>query len=376
MMRTGLRNDNGFHRSLFLHRYSHHPTPMSLFNSWFQEKQSAWLYRAIAAAETDRRMRRLFRKLAEQAEAQAALWENRLKTEGSAVPSFNPTPRARLVGRLVRMFGPKAMRPVLASMKIRGLSAYSGRGLGTCHPMPTKAEDVGRRHRGVAGGNLRAAVFGINDGLLSNTSLILGMAGASTGTEVLVMAGIAGLLAGALSMAAGEYVSMRSQRELLEYQIDLERAEFAMFPEQEVEELAVIYAARGMSLQQARRATRRMMSDPEHALDLLAREELGVNPDDLGSPWSAALFSFLAFSGGASVPLMPFLLGLDVHRGVPVAGALAGISLFTIGALLSLFTGRSALLGGLRMTLIGGLAGMVTYAIGSLFAPEGSGLIQ
>lgn len=349
---------------------------MSLFNSWFQEKQSAWLYRVIAAAETDRRMRRLFRKLAEQAEAQAALWESRLKTEGSPVPNFNPTPRARLIGRLVRMLGPKAMRPVLASMKIRGLSAYSGRGLETRHPMPTKVEDVGRRHRGVAGSNLRAAVFGINDGLLSNTSLILGMAGASTGTEVLVMAGIAGLLAGALSMAAGEYVSMRSQRELFEYQIDLERAEFAMFPEEEVEELAVIYAARGMSLQQARRATRRMMSDPEHALDLLAREELGVNPDDLGSPWGAALFSFLAFSGGASVPLMPFLLGLDAHRGVPVAGALAGISLFTIGALLSLFTGRSALLGGLRMTLIGGLAGMVTYAIGSLIASEGPGLIQ
>lgn len=327
---------------------------MSFFKSWFQEKQSAWLYRVIADAEADRRMQRLFRKLGEQAEAQAQLWENRLKMEGSPVPSFRPTRRARLIGRLVRMFGPKALRPVLASMKIRGLSAYSGRGLEASHPMPTKAEDVGLRHRGIAGGNLRAAVFGINDGLLSNTSLILGMAGASTGTETLVMAGIAGLLAGALSMAAGEYVSMRSQRELFEYQIDLERAEFAMFPEQEMEELAVIYAARGMSLQQARRATRRMMSDPEHALDLLAREELGVNPDDLGSPWGAALFSFLAFSGGASVPLIPFLLGLDVNRAVPVAAALAGISLFTIGALLSLFTGRSALLGGLRMTLIGG----------------------
>ncbi|MBP1150724.1 MULTISPECIES: VIT1/CCC1 transporter family protein [Methylocaldum] len=347
---------------------------MSLLNSWFQEKQSAWLYRVIAAAENNRRMRRLFRKLAEQADTQAALWESRLKAEGSALPPFKPTPRARLIGRLVRAFGPKALRPVLASMKIRGLSAYSGQGLETRHAMPTSAEDVGRRHKGVAGGNLRAAVFGVNDGLLSNTSLILGMAGASTGTGVVAMAGIAGLLAGALSMAAGEYVSMRSQRELFEYQIDLERAEFAMFPEEEVEELAVIYAARGMSLQQARRATRQMMSDPENALDLLAREELGVNPDDLGSPWGAALFSFLAFSGGASIPLIPFLLGFDMHRGVQIAGLSAGASLFAIGACLSLFTGRSALLGGLRMVLIGGIAGIVTYAIGSLIAPGAPGL--
>jgi VIT1/CCC1 family predicted Fe2+/Mn2+ transporter len=351
------------------------PTSMSLFDSWFQEKQSAWLYRIIAAAESDRRMRRLFRKLAEQSDIQVAIWESRIKAEGSPLPSFEPTLRARLIGRLVRMFGPKALRPVLASMKIRGLSAYSGRGLEIRHAMPTSAEEVGRRHKGVAGSNLRAAVFGVNDGLLSNTSLILGMAGASTGTSVVAMAGIAGLLAGALSMAAGEYVSMRSQRELFEYQIDLERAEFAMFPEEEVEELAVIYAARGMSLQQARRATRRMMSDPENALDLLAREELGVNPDDLGSPWGAALFSFLSFSAGASLPLFPFLLGLDMHKSVLVAGVSAGISLFAIGACLSLFTGRSALLGGLRMVLIGGLAGIVTYAIGALIAPDARGVI-
>jgi len=346
----------------------------SLIDSWFQEKQSAWLYRVIAAAEKERRMRRLFRKLAEQADAQAALWEGRLKAEGSALPPFKPTTRARLIGRLVRVFGAKALRPVLASMKIRGLSAYSGRGLEIRHAMPTRAEEVGRRHKGIAGGNLRAAVFGVNDGLLSNTSLILGMAGASTGTEMIVMAGIAGLLAGALSMAAGEYVSMRSQRELFEYQIDLERAEFAMFPEEEVEELAVIYAARGMSLQQARRATRQMMSDPENALDLLAREELGVNPDELGSPWGAALFSFVAFSAGAMIPLTPFLLHLGTQEGVRMAGLMAGIGLFAVGASLSLFTGRSALLGGLRMVLIGGCAGLVTYAIGSWIAPGASPL--
>jgi len=199
---------------------------------------------------------------------------------------------------------------------------------------------------------------------LSNTSLILGMAGAETETSLLLMAGIAGLLAGALSMAAGEYVSMRSQRELFEHQIDLERAELALYPEQEAEELAVIYAARGMSLPDARRATRQMMKEPEHALDLLAREELGLNPDDLGSPFGAALFSFLAFAVGASIPLIPFMFHLEPMESLKLTVALAGASLFGIGAVLSLFTGRSAIWGGSRMLLIGAAAGAATYAIG------------
>lgn len=315
-------------------------------------------------------MRRLFLKLSGQAEAQARLWDAQCRAEGAPTRPFKPSLRARLLASLVAVFGPRALRPALASMKIRGLSAYSSRQLRAGHPAPGSAEEIGRRHRTVAGGNLRAAVFGINDGLLSNTSLILGMAGANGDAQVVATAGIAGLLAGALSMAAGEYVSMRSQRELFEYQIDLERAELALYPEQEAEELAVIYAARGMGLDQARRVTRQMVKDPSQALDLLAREELGLNPDDLGSAWGAALFSFLAFGSGALIPLSPFLLQLDVQSGVRLAVLLAGTSLFAVGALLSLFTGRSALLGGVRMTAIGAAAGAVTYAIGKYAGVE------
>ncbi len=331
---------------------------------WAQEKQAAWLYRIIAEREPNRRLRRMFRTLAQQAEAQASAWQAQM-AENLPKPVFRPSLRARLAARLVRLAGPKPLRPVLASLKVRGLSAYAGPPLEARHMMPTAVEDVGRRHRGLAGGNLRAAVFGINDGLLSNTSLILGMAGAETASSLLLMASVAGLLAGALSMAAGEYISMRSQRELFEHQIDLERAELALYPEQEAEELAVIYAARGMKLNAARRATRQMMSDPEHALDLLAREELGLNPDDLGSPFGAAVFSFLAFAVGASVPLIPFALHFEPKQSLELALALAGTSLFGIGALLSLFTGRSALWGGTRMLLIGAGAGAATYAIGS-----------
>jgi VIT1/CCC1 family predicted Fe2+/Mn2+ transporter len=178
--------------------------------------------------------------------------------------------------------------------------------------------------------------------------------------------GVAGLLAGALSMAAGEYVSMRSQREMFEYQIGLERDELHEYPEEEAEELALIYQARGMQLEEARRVSRELVKNEASALDALAREELGLNPDDLGSPWGAAIYSFLAFSVGAIVPLVPFLFGLPLQRAVTIAAVMAGISLFGVGAALSLFTGRSALAGGLRMVLIGGGAGVATWLIGSL----------
>ena len=231
--------------------------------------------------------------------------------------------------------------------------------------MPTSVTDVGARHKGYGGGNLRAAVFGINDGLVSNTSLIMGVAGAAASAQTVLTTGVAGLLAGALSMAAGEYVSMRSQREMFEYQIGLERDELHEYPEEEAEELALIYQARGMDLEEARRVSRELVKHEATALDALAREELGLNPDDLGSPWGAALSSFIAFAIGAIVPLAPFLFGLTLGRAVSIAAAVAALALFGVGATLSLFTGRSALRGGLRMVLIGGGAGIATWLIGS-----------
>jgi VIT1/CCC1 family predicted Fe2+/Mn2+ transporter len=232
--------------------------------------------------------------------------------------------------------------------------------------MPTSVAEVGARHRGYGGGNLRAAVFGISDGLVSNTSLIMGVAGAGAESPFVVTAGAAGLLAGALSMAAGEYVSVRSQREMYEYQIGLEREELDEYPEEEAEELALIYEARGMDIEQARGMTRELVKEPAAALEALAREELGLNPDDLGSPFAAATASFLAFSAGASVPLLPFIGDSAQLPPEVVAAALAVAALFGIGAVLSLFTGRSAVRGGLRMMLIGAAAGTLTFLIGRL----------
>ena len=335
---------------------------MADLESWHEERQSAWLYRILAEHEKNPAVSKLFGELAAAAETQAHIWEQRL----GSVPAFAPSGRARVVAMLVRSLGPRALRPVLAAMKVRGLSAYSAGTPVPAHTMPTAVEEVGGRHRGVgSGGNLRAAVFGVNDGLVSNTSLIMGIAGAGSSNTLILTTGIAGLLAGALSMAAGEYVSMRSQREMYESQIALERAELEAYPEEEVEELALIYNTRGMDLDAGRAFARELMRDPKHALNTLAREELGLNPDDLGSPWGAAVFSFLSFTAGALVPLAPFVFRSD-SAAVAISAGLAAASLFAVGAVLSLFTGRGAWWGGARMVLIGGGAGIVTYAIGHL----------
>jgi VIT1/CCC1 family predicted Fe2+/Mn2+ transporter len=336
---------------------------VSSLDSWREEKQSAWLYRELADCEPDPAIARLYRALAEAAEGQAQKWQ---AASGERAPAFSPSIRARITAALARTLGPRRVRAALVAMKVRGVSAYDSHRATPGHRMPTTVAQVGVRHKGYGGGNLRAAVFGVNDGLVSNASLIMGVAGAGAATNLVITSGVAGLLAGALSMAAGEYVSVRSQREMFEYQIGLERDELAEYPEEEAEELALIYAARGMDLDEARRITRELVRTPDTALDALAREELGLNPDDLGSPWGAAAFSFLAFAAGAIVPLVPFLVGLPLGAAISTAAAVAGIALFGVGAALSLFTGRNAWLGGLRMVAIGGGAGLVTWFIGRL----------
>jgi VIT1/CCC1 family predicted Fe2+/Mn2+ transporter len=256
---------------------------------------------------------------------------------------------------------------VLAAMKLRGLSVYTSAAppVAPGHLMPTSVSEVGQRHRGVGGSNLRATVFGVNDGLVSNASLVMGIAGANAEPGTVLMTGVAGLLAGALSMAAGEYVSVRSQRDMYEYQIALEKEELAEYPEEEAEELALIYEARGLELEQARGMARTLLSRPEQALDVLAREELGLNPDDLGSPLGAAVSSFLAFAVGASLPLLPFFVGGLAHPLWWTIG-LTAVALAGIGLALSLFTGRGAWQGALRMLLIGGGAGVVSFLVGRL----------
>jgi len=328
---------------------------------WHEEKRSAYLYLAMAEAEAGTPRAELFRGLAVEAENQAGIWA---RQTGAVVPEYAPDLRARMVAALVRRHGPRALRSVLVAMKVRGLSVYSHAAPG--HPLPTTLEEVGKRHRGVSGGgNLRAAVFGVSDGLVSNASLILGVAGASANNSIILLSGVAGLLAGAFSMAAGEYVSVRSQREMFEHQIGLERDELAQYPEEEAEELALIYAARGLSREDAQKLAKAIISDPAQALDTLAREELGLNPEDLGSPWGVAIFSFLSFAAGALVPLLPFF-ALSGGRALVISIGVTALALFAVGAAISLFTGRSAVRDGLRMLFIGAAAGALTYAIGKL----------
>jgi len=235
------------------------------------------------------------------------------------------------------------------------------------HAQPQKAGALEHRHRGLGGGgNLRAGVFGVNDGLVSNASLLLGVAGATSDPHVVILTGVAGMAAGAFAMAAGEYVSVQSQRELYEYQIGLERDELQQYPEAEAQELALIYAAKGLPPREADRLAQRLVSDPEHALDTLAREELGLNPSELGSPWGAAMSSLLSFAIGAAIPVLPFAFGAGSNA-MAIAAALTALSLFGVGATLSLFTGRKAFASGARMLLLGGLAAGVTYGVGRAF---------
>jgi VIT1/CCC1 family predicted Fe2+/Mn2+ transporter len=333
----------------------------SAYASWQEEKRSAWLYRVVAECERGTPRAALFDELAQAADAQAEIWLDAITRQGEPAPApFSPDLRTRTVARLTRLFKPRAMRGVLAAMKVRGMALYSST---PPHPTPTRLDDIGKRHHnGAAGNALRAGVFGINDGLVSNAALIYGVAGASPEPSVIVLTGVAGLLAGAFSMAAGEYVSVRSQREMFEYQIGLERDELETYPDEEAAELALIYAAKGMDAAEARKLADTLMQDRERALDTLAREELGLNPDELGSPRVAAISSFAAFTGGAALPLLPFLFGLDTALTASIA--LTALGLVAVGASMSLFTGRRAVWSGLRMLVIGGAAGLATYFIG------------
>jgi VIT1/CCC1 family predicted Fe2+/Mn2+ transporter len=205
----------------------------------------------------------------------------------------------------------------------------------------------------------------VNDGLVSNFSLVMGVAGGTMNPQFVLMAGVAGLLAGAFSMAAGEYVSMRAQRDVYEHQIGIERAEIEEVPEEEEEELALIYRAKGLSREEAGYLAKRIISNPDVALDTLAREELGLDPSQLGSPWGAAFSSFTAFAAGALVPVLPYMVGAGTMAFTLSIGLSAG-ALALVGGALSFLTGRSPLRGSARMLLAGGLAAGVTYTVGRL----------
>jgi len=349
------------------------------------EVDGAAVYEALAASESDPKLAEVFGRLAAIERAHGEFWRQRLAERGkSYVPA--PSLRARILAGLGRRFGPTFVLPALAANETRDSAAYDDQPEARAAGMPADERShallmraaAGRgglpgptlallegRHRG-GGNTLRAAILGANDGLVSNLSLVMGVAGAATDQRALLLTGLAGLVAGACSMAMGEWLSVTSSRELYQSQIATEAEELREVPEEEKEELVLIYQAKGIAEPQARALAERLLSQEGSALDTLAREELGIDPKDLGgSAWAAAAWSFILFSAGAIVPVAPFLL-LSGQTAFVASVAASGMALAAIGAGTSLFTGRGAIVSALRQLLIGLAAAAVTYGAGTL----------
>jgi vacuolar iron transporter family protein len=338
------------------------------------ERRSAELYAGLAEGTTGER-REVLSELAAVERKHAAHWAAKLTELGEAVPENTPRGlRTRVLSWLARRFSVDAVLPFVERAEQADAGLYDG------DPDATRAMAVDERsharvltglrsrepwHRGDRSGALRAAVFGVNDGLVSNTSLVMGFAGSGAAHTTILFAGLAGLLAGAFSMAAGEYVSMASQREAYEREIALEAEELRADPEAEAEELALIYRAKGLDADEAERVAATIMKDRDAALDTMAREELGLDPDELGSPWSAAFSSLFAFALGAIVVVLPYVFGSGAAA---LAGAigLACLALFGVGAVIGMLNGRGALRSGARQLLVGGAAALMVFAVGHL----------
>jgi len=362
------------------------------------ERDAIVLYDALARIEKVPRRAAAFRLIAGNERRHADIWAGRLRDAGVAVPEADTRPRLRIrfILLVARLFGTQAVTELVRSLEGDEEEAYLDQDSPEVASIvaderehaeiwrrlrddaPAAATTATQDDESVAGdavdeawhhagrsGTLRAAVFGVSDGLVSNLSLVMGFVGANADQKLVVLAGVAGLLAGAFSMAAGEWISMQSQRELFERQLQLEREELKVMPEHEEAELAGLYRRKGIPAADAARLAHNLMQDPEVALDTKAREELGLDPDQLGSPWGAAISSCISFAAGAFVPLLPFLLTSGTLA-FAVAVALSAVALFTVGAAVSLFTGRSALFSGARQVAIGALAAAVTYGVGHL----------
>ena len=351
------------------------------------ELNGAYLYDALAQVEKDERLAEVYQRMATVERKHADKWISRMKEAGVSIPKFSPNWRTRTLAWAARRFGVNAVLPTITSMEQKDSQKYAN--MSDAADMSadelshsrllqqvTKSVSGGLeggllarlegRHRASGGNALRAAVLGANDGLVSNLSLVMGVAGAEFQNSTILITGLAGLLAGAFSMALGEWLSVQSSRELYQHQIAIEEAEIASAPEEEVEELALIYEARGMSKQEAQKLAKKIFEDPSLALETLAREELNIDPAELGgSAWEAAITSFFLFAIGAIIPVIAFtfLSGMEAVIGSLLISA---VGLFIIGTGITLFTGRSILFSGSRQVIFGLTAAVITFGIGRL----------
>jgi VIT1/CCC1 family predicted Fe2+/Mn2+ transporter len=355
--------------------------------NWDDELNGATLYEAMAEKEKDSRIAGIYSKLAETERLHAKTWEAHIFTAGGKIPKFRASWRTRTMIWLANRMGIESVLPTISGIESAASNNYIGQAEATGmaasergHAMllsQIKATTKGGieggllarlegRHRSAGGNALRAAVLGASDGLLSNFNLIMGVAGAAVSQSSILLTGFAGLLAGSISMALGEWISVQSSRELYKKQIATEAEELENAPEQEIEELALIYQARGLNEEMATKMAQQVMANKDTALDALVRDELGLNPEDLGgSAWEAAITSFILFAIGAIIPLVPyfFLTGTLAIAGSAIVSC---IGLFGIGAAITLFTGRSVLFSGSRQILFGLAAAAVSFAVGHL----------
>jgi vacuolar iron transporter family protein len=354
------------------------------------ELEGSALYKLLSDAETDPVRKDLFLQLSRAEAEHAETWREKLIAAGEFEPKFAPGFRTRVLGWLARRLGPRFVLPAIAAAEYADRNKYaaqpdaqhlsadehghaavvqqaaqggSGRG------RRVTGEDIARAepwHRRGGGNELRAAVLGANDGLVSNLSLVMGVAGGGAEPRTILLTGLAGLVAGALSMALGEWLSVTNARELARTQIAREREELEQTPDAERKELALIFQAKGLPRDEARHAAAEVMRDKAAALDTLAREELGINPEEMGgNPWTAAGFSFLLFSAGAAFPIVPFFF-VTGTPGVAWSLGVSGVALAIVGVVTSLFSGRTPLYSAVRQVLIGAAAAVITYGTGEL----------
>ena len=372
------------------------PDPAARYRSNLQgEVDSATLYRALSKTETNPQLAEVYSRLAAVEESHAEFWRGRLRHAGAAPGTPSAGLRTRTLALLARWLGPEAILPIINTLERSDVAQYDNQPEAVAAGLPDMERSHARvieiaadvethgmagsalaqlegRHR--TGGNaLRAAVLGANDGLVSNLSLVMGVAGAEFAPRTVLVTGLAGLLAGACSMAMGEWLSVTSARELYESQIDTEAEELRVMPEEEKEELILIYQSKGLPEAQAKALAEQLMTNPKTALDTLSREELGIDPQDLGgSPWVAGGTSFLLFAIGAIFPVLPFFF-MTGNAAVAASLALSAVVMFLIGAGTTLFTGRGFAVSGFRQVAIGVAAAAVTYALGSLLGVAISG---
>lgn len=363
-----------------LHAFEHH---------WQDEADAAYLYRLLSAAEPDKKKSDLYRRLAEVEDRHVQIWGELLRQHGREPKAFRPSARTRLLAGLGKVFGPGFLLPMLLAEEGREVKAYLDMHRRTARGVPGANESLllaresaehattlnsisGKSgepwHRTESGGFLRNVVYGFNDGLTANFGLVAGVLGAQASEQhhTIIVAGVAGLIADALSMGSSGYLAAKSEAEVYANEIAMERDEIALMPEVERDELALIYEAKGMEPGAAHRLATEVMADPERMLEEQVQEELGISDPHM-SPMREAWITGSATAIGALIPVLPFLIWSGTTA-IVVSFAVSMLSHWLVGAARSVFTGRSVFRSGLDMFVVGLGVAVVGYFVGEWIA--------